>query len=92
MSDSCLLENFNFISDVHPCFCTAKFRYRSKDVSVELEYLSNNEVLVKYHEKVKAVTPGQFCVLYLGEECLGSGAIKTVFKDGQKLAYLTNDD
>ena len=53
-----------------------------------LEYLENNEILVRYPEKVKAVTPGQACVFYLGEQCLGSGIIKTVMKNGEKLWYL----
>ena len=82
------LENVNFISATHPAFCTAKFRYRGEDYSVALEYLENNEVRVSYPEKVKAVTPGQFCVFYLGEECLGSGVIKEVYKNGEKLWYL----
>ncbi len=87
-SDACLIENVNFISATHPTFCTAKFRYRSTDIPVELEYLDNNEILVKYKGKAKSVTPGQACVLYLGEECLGCGFIKTVYKDNQKLWYL----
>ena len=36
----------------------------------------------------KAVTPGQACVLYQGEICLGSGIIEEVHKNGQKLWYL----
>ncbi len=87
-SDACLIDNVNFISSVHPTFCTAKFRYRGEDVNVELEYLENNEILVKYTDKAKSVTPGQACVLYLGEECLGCGFIKTVYKNGEKLWYL----
>ena len=87
-SDACLIDNVNFISSVHPTFCTAKFRYRGEDINVELEYLENNEILVKYRDKAKSVTPGQACVLYLGEECLGCGFIKTVYKNGEKLWYL----
>ncbi len=87
-SDACLIENINFISDLRPTFCTAKFRYRDKDHSVELEYLENDLIKVKYLNKVKSVTPGQACVLYLGEECLGCGFIKNVYKDGEELWYL----
>jgi tRNA-specific 2-thiouridylase len=88
MSNSCLIDSINFISDIKPTFCTAKFRYRDQDHPVELEYVSSNEILVKYSEKVKAVTPGQACVLYLGEECLGCGFIKEVYLDNEKLWYL----
>ena len=68
--------------------CTAKFRYRQKDVPVELEYLDNNQILVKYPEGVKRVTPGQACVLYNEEECLGGGTIKDVLKNNKKIWYL----
>ena len=53
-----------------------------------LVYLDNNEIRVRYPQKVKAVTPGQACVLYLGEQCLGSGIIKEVRKNNEKLWYL----
>lgn len=87
-SDSCLIENVNFLCSSRHTFCSAKFRYRGPDYEVILEYLPNNEILVKYPERVKAVTPGQACVLYLGNQCLGSGVIKEVYKDNKKLWYL----
>lgn len=87
-SDSCIIDNVNFISDERPEKCSAKFRYRQKDNDVILEYLDNNEILVKYPNKVKSVTPGQACVLYLGEECLGGGIIKEVRKNNEKVWYL----
>lgn len=90
MSDECTLENVNFISSLRPTFCTAKFRYRDLDHPVELEYLEGNKIRVKYKEKVKAVTPGQACVLYLGEECLGCGFIDEVKNEGSNLWYLQN--
>ena len=88
ISDECVLEEVNMISATNPTFCTAKFRYRGEDYPVHLEYLENQQMIVKYPEGVKAVTPGQFCVLYLGEECIGSGIIQEVRKHGKKLWYL----
>ena len=88
MSDACLIEDVNFLSEARPQNCSAKFRYRGEDNEVTLEYLSDGNILVKYPHLAKAVTPGQACVLYSGEECLGSGIIKEVFKNGQKLWYL----
>ena len=87
-SDACLIENVNFISPTTPTFCTAKFRYRGEDHPVSVEYLENNQAMVRYSGKAKAVTPGQACVLYLGEQCLGSGIIKEVYKNDEKLWYL----
>ena len=55
---------------------------------MSLEYLDNGEIKVKYEGLAKSVTPGQACVLYLGQECLGCGFIKEVFKDGKSLWYL----
>ena len=87
-SDECILENVNFISDERPTKCTIKFRYRSEDVPAELVYLDDNNVLVKYRGRAKSVTPGQAGVIYLGDECLGCGFIKEVYKNGEKLWYL----
>ena len=86
-SDSCLVGDMNFISDERPSRATAKFRYRQKDIPVELEYLENGEIIAHY-DNVKAVTPGQAFVLYQGEECLGGGIIKEVRKENKKLWYL----
>ena len=88
LSDECITDNVNFISNERPTFCTAKFRYRDVDHAVSLEYLENNKIRVKYPDKVKAVTPGQACVLYLGEECLGCGFIDTVKNNDEFLWYL----
>jgi len=87
-SDECVIENVNFISDEHPTKCSAKFRYRGEDHPVELEYLENGEILVKYPIKAKSVTPGQACVLYDGDVCLGCGFIKEVHKNNERLWYL----
>lgn len=88
ISDSCIVDTVNFNSDKRPVDCTAKFRYRQPDNAVSLEYLENGNILVKYPQGVKAVTPGQACVFYDGEECLGGGIIKEVWKNGEKLWYL----
>ncbi len=86
-SNSCILKEVNLLTEEKITKCTAKFRYRMNDVPVEVEYLNNNELLIKY-DSAKRVTPGQACVLYNGEECLGGGIIKEVRKNGEKLWYL----
>ena len=87
ISTSAIIEQVNWTSDKKPMKCAAKFRYQP-DNEVELEYLEDGNILVKYSQGVKAVTPGQACVFYLGEECLGGGIIKEVQKDNKKLWYL----
>lgn len=88
ISDSCIIDNVNYLGQDKIKTCCAKFRYRQKDISVELEWLDNGNILVKYPDGVKSVTPGQACVLYNGDECLGGGIIKEVRKHNQKLWYL----
>lgn len=87
ITDEAIIEQINWISDKHPTKCTAKFRYRQSDNDVELTY-ENEHIIVKYPQGVKSVTPGQACVFYDGEECLGGGIIKEVRKNGKKLWYL----
>ena len=86
-SDSCVVEMVNWIGEEKLDECTAKFRYRQKDNNVKLKWLDNDEILVKY-DNVASVTPGQACVFYNGEECVGGAIIKEVRKNNQKLWYL----
>lgn len=87
LSDSCIIENVNFNIIERPNKCTAKFRYRSSEVPVTLVYLDNGSILLKYDD-VKTVTPGQACVLYDGNQCIGGGIIKTVCKNQEKIWYI----
>lgn len=88
ISDSCIIDTVNFNCSMRPTKCSAKFRYRQPDTDVTLNYLEDGTILVNYPTGVKAVTPGQACVLYLNEQCLGGGIIKEVRKNGEKLWYL----
>ena len=87
-SDSCIVEMVNWNADKSITKCSAKFRYRQLDNEVFIHFLENGNLLVKYPQKIKAVTPGQACVFYLEEECLGGGMIKEVYKNDQKIWYL----
>jgi len=87
-SDSCLIENLNWISDKKISKCTAKFRYRQIEEEVLIEFIDDIHALIKYPQKVKSVTPGQACVLYKDDECLGGGIIKEVYKNNEKMNYV----
>ncbi len=87
LSDEAIIEDMNFISDLRPTKASAKFRYRSEDIPVNITYLDENHIKLKY-ENGKAITPGQACVIYLGEECLAGGIINQVLKNGKELWYL----
>lgn len=78
-STSAIIEDFNFLTDERPNTCSCKFRYRQKDIPIKVKYLENNTLKLTYYS-AKAVTPGQFCVLYQDEFCLGGGIIKEVNK------------
>lgn len=77
ISHEAIIEEVNLLDEL-PLKCTAKFRYRQQDNEVMVNTLQNGELVVKYPQGVRAVTPGQACVLYNGDECLGGGIIKTV--------------
>ena len=62
--------------------CTAKFRYRQSDQPVEISW-QRDEMKIHALERQRAITPGQSCVLYQGEKCLG-GCIETGVTDAGK--------
>ncbi len=64
--------------------CTAKFRYRQKDINAHVKILKDNKVEVTY-DNTKAVTPGQAAVFYDGDICLGSAIIDEVYNGEEKL-------
>ncbi len=88
-SDSCTLDNTNLIEKDLPQKLTAKFRYRGEDIPIIIESVTATEIKIKYPSLAKSVTPGQACVFYNGDICLGCGFIKDVYKNGEKLWYLT---
>lgn len=61
---------------------TAKFRYRQPDEEIIVHFIEDGKVEVNCKRPVKAITPGQACVFYRGEYCLGGGTIDEVYMDG----------
>ena len=88
-SNRCLVIDVNWLGDAFDGWreCTAKFRYRQKDVNVKIRFISDNKMEVVYPDKSKAVTPGQACVFYDGDIVLGGSTIDEVFMDDDKRQY-----
>ena len=70
-----------------PIKCTAKFRYRQKDIPVTVD-MKDGKIHIKYDDPVKAVTPGQAAVLYDGEVCMGGSIIKSIEPLEKQYSYL----
>lgn len=69
--------------------CTAKFRYRQRDVGVTVHVDPDGDrVRVDFDEPARAVTPGQALVLYQGAECLGEATIDAAYQHSKKLQYV----
>ena len=77
-SSECTVEGFNFIPYApkeREFKCKAKFRYRQSEQSVSVTRTGENSLLIKFDEPQRAVTEGQYAVLYDEKQCLGGGVI-----------------
>lgn len=55
--------------------CAAKVRYRQADQPCRVHLHEGRRIRVIFDQPQRAVAPGQFVVLYSGDECLGSAVI-----------------
>lgn len=77
-STSLEATGFNWIADkpTEPFDCLVKCRYRQPDQKARCEILENGNVRLTFEEKQRAVTPGQYAVLYAEDGmCYGGGEI-----------------
>ena len=77
-SRACTAEGFNFIPyppDGREFICRAKFRYRQGEQGVRVVRTGDNSVKIFFDEPQRAVTEGQYAVLYDKIQCLGGGVI-----------------
>ncbi len=70
------ITNCNLLVDKWPKNAQAKIRYKAPLEECEVIELSNEELKIKFNNKVKAVTPGQSLVLYDNDIVIGGGIIK----------------
>ena len=84
-SDGLYASGMNWIPEipnVKEFSCLAKFRYRQPDQKVHVTILNDKEIKVDFVERQRAITPGQFVVLYNHEGlCLGGGTIDKSFNN-----------
>ena len=68
-----------FASKEKEFHCTAKFRYRQPEQGCTVK-INDDFIQVDFDEKQRAITEGQFAVLYQDEKCIGGGVIeKAIF-------------
>lgn len=80
-SKSCETEQFNWIPSApeeKEFECYAKFRYRQDEQRVFVRVTGEHTAHIRFAEKQRAVTEGQFAVLYDDIQCLGGGVITSV--------------
>lgn len=90
-SDGLIASQLNWISGnplTESMECTAKFRYRQDDSKVTVIPLEDGKAKVVFHERERAITPGQAVVFYQGEVCLGGGTIDEIIKDETYIDYV----
>ena len=58
-----------------PMTVTVKTRYSQREAEAVAEPLSGGQVRLRFREPQRAVTPGQFVVLYDGDAVVGGGVI-----------------
>ncbi len=62
----------------HSFQCTAKVRYRQADQPCRFEPQADGTARLVFDQPQRAVTPGQYAVIYDGDRCLGGAVIETV--------------
>lgn len=80
-SHGCTAEGMNYIPfpPAEQFRCTAKFRYRQSEQGVSVTR-AGDKVEIRFDEPQRAVTEGQYAVLYDETRCLGGGVITGTFR------------
>ena len=75
---SCTVSGMNWIprppAEDEFC-CRAKFRYRQSEQGVRVKRTGEDTLEIFFDAPQRAITPGQYAVLYAEDKCLGGGVI-----------------
>lgn len=63
---------------IEPFGASVKLRYRQSDQRCRVSPLDQGRLQIECHDPQRAVTPGQFAVLYSDTRCLGGAVIDTI--------------
>ena len=82
-TNGCTVEEVNFIPfppQRDEFACRAKLRYRQAEQGVRVLRTGERSLTLLFDEPQRAVTPGQYAVLYDETQCLGGGVITGAFR------------
>ena len=60
--------------------CTVKVRHRQREQRAVLDLRADGTARIVFDEPQRAVTPGQYAVVYSGTRCLGGGVIDALLR------------
>jgi len=73
-----IAADLNWISGEIPAqqfAASMKIRYKAREIPAQVESLQNGQVMVRFLQPLRDITPGQQVVFYSGDICLGGGTI-----------------
>ena len=83
-STGLVATNFHWINEQNipqiPFACSGQTRYRQIAQPCMVEKVEQGKIHIRFSEPQRAVTPGQYVVLYDGATCLGSGVIESSWR------------
>lgn len=79
--DGLVTEGFNFITPPPSSefMCEVRIKHRQPLQKAVATVLGNGDVRIVFDNKQRAISPGQYAVVYVGEICLGGGVINRSF-------------
>ena len=80
LSDGLIASQMQWVAGQAPAArfeCAVKVRYRQADQACRVTVRDSGAIDVEFEQPQRAVTPGQYAVLYRDDECLGGGVIES---------------